>query len=199
NNLNIQVCKDSYYYQRIPRSKSYYIRELEAGNISKNWFYILSENFYKFSDEIKELILNYNYRHYDNNTGLSNIMKTISNKKDIFNNNMLNLSYDEAYKKFNISDNIFDLYWCGVYCINKNDFNNANLYFQKAQSLGLMHWSMYHYLLCSMYMPGLDANFEELFHNVRYFSPQKNNNVESMKRFLYRVRNKAIRVIKGLS
>ena len=102
-------------------------------------------------------------------------------------------------KIFNISDNIFDLYWCGVYCINKNDFNNANLYFQKAQSLGLMHWSMYHYLLCSMYMPGLDANFEELFHNVRYFSPQKNNNVESMKRFLYRVRNKAIRVIKGLS
>ncbi len=197
NNLNIQVCKEAYYYQRIPRSKSYYIRELEAGNISKNWFYILSENLYKFSDEIKELILNYDYRNYDNNTGLKNIMTVINNSQNIFNENMLAIDCEEAYKKLNSSNNTFDLYWCGVYSLNKKNLNNANLYFQKAQRLGLNNWSMYHYLLSSMYEVKLDINFNELFDNIKYFSPQKRDKIENIIRFLYRVRNKLIRILKG--
>ncbi len=197
NNLNIQVCKESFYYQRIPRAKSYYIRELEAGNISKNWFYILSENLYLFSDEIKNIVLNYDYKSYDNNTGLKNIMTLINSSKNIFDVSMLGLDYNSAYEKLKSSNKIFDLYWCGVYCTNQKDFNTANIFFKKAQSLGLNNWSMYHYLISSMYEIKIDINYKELFSNILYFSPQKRDSRENIKRFFYRVRNKLIRILKG--
>ena len=197
NNLDIQVCKESFYYQRIPRTKSYYIRELESGNISKNWFYILSENLYLFSDKIKDMVLEYNYKFYDNNTGLKNIMTEINSSKNIFDTSMEGLDYNSAYERLKSSNKVFDLYWCGVYCINQKDFNTANIFFTKAQSFGLNNWSMYHYIISSMYEVKIDSDFKELFSNMLYFSPQKRDNIENMKRFFYRVRNKLIRIIKG--
>jgi len=197
NNLNIQVCKDAYYYQRIPQKKSNYIRQLEAGNVSKNWFYILSENFYKFSDEVKELILNYDYKSYHNNTGLKNIILDLYKCQNKFDRQMLSSNYSEAYNSISKSEKPYDLFWCGVYDISNKDFNRANVMFNKAQQNGWTHWAIYHLLVSNLYVRNVNIDYDELFENMKYFSPRKRTDFENFMRFISRVKNKLIRMVKG--
>ena len=152
NNLKIQVCKDAFYYQRIPIQKSYYVREIEAGNLSKNWFYILNENLYKFSETIQKIILQYDYKKYDNNTSLKNISKEIKKHENIFNINMLKLNDDQAYSILKLKNDTTSQYWAGIYSINKNNYSNAHVHFNNAQKLGFNGWQLYHYQLSSLYL-----------------------------------------------
>jgi len=61
NLAKIRVSKYQLYFQRLPKTPSYYIRESRSGNSNKNWFYILFEFLYKFNEETRELILSYDY------------------------------------------------------------------------------------------------------------------------------------------
>lgn len=197
NNFKIGVCKDAYYFQRIPKEKSYYIRELEAGNISKNWFYILSENLYKFSDGTKKMILNYDYKKYGNNTGFENIMQKVSEVEDMFDKAMKDKDYVSAYKRLENSDDALGQYWCGVNALNRLDYNLTTRHFQKVLSLGCVHWSVYHYLLIPLYTLRVQSDYEEIFSDLIYFSPKEKSSMETIKKLLFRVGYKIKRMLRG--
>ena len=146
NGFRVTVCKEAFYYQRIPPVKSYYVREFDAGNISKNWFLILADNLYKLTDDIKSLIVEYDCLEYRNNTATSNLFHEVIKHKELLDPEREGMSYEDARNILRSSDNKFDVFWLALDSINSGDLSLAVTYFKKAQGCGFSHWSLYYFI-----------------------------------------------------
>jgi glycosyltransferase involved in cell wall biosynthesis len=64
NGLSAYTCPEAYDLHRVSFSRSYYIREYESGKINYNWVSVLEEFLYLFDDDVKRMILSYDFKDY---------------------------------------------------------------------------------------------------------------------------------------
>ncbi len=159
NKLKIILGDYQIYYQRIPRTPSYYVREAKAGNIGKNWFYIFSESLYKFSPSTREKILSFQFsdpKFLAQGRHLFNELVTLSYEENIFSNEGLSFSDDEAYDVYKDCADETLKAWCVIYDFRKGRIETA---FQKLNALmHLDYQKKLLYPLLSNYLNKLSAD-----------------------------------------
>jgi len=159
NKLKIILGDYQIYYQRIPRAPSYYAREANAGNIGKNWFYIFSESLYKFSPSTREKILSFHFsdpKLLAQGRHLFNELVTLSYEENIFSNEGLSFSDEEAYEVYKDCMDETLKAWCVIYDFRKGRNETA---FQKLNTLmHLDYRKKLLYPLLSNYLNRLSAD-----------------------------------------
>lgn len=128
NNKKIKVGNTVLYYQRIPLRPSYYVREAKAGNINRNWFYVFLECLYKFSPQIRRMILEFpfaNPRELAKGHHLFNVLADQSAKSDIFSKESIDLDDQQAYLLYKNSQDSCLSAWCFFYEVNSGLYENA--------------------------------------------------------------------------
>jgi glycosyltransferase involved in cell wall biosynthesis len=129
NNKKIHVCDFQIYHQRLPRKPSYYIREMRAGNLNKNWFYILFEHLYKFSPEIRDWILNYPVSDpvlLAKGQNMFTELTKIASNKNIFCVNGVKFNDDQAYDEYKTAHDELLNVWCLSYEMNQGVVKNIS-------------------------------------------------------------------------
>lgn len=124
----IYVCDFQMYHQRLPKKPSYYIREMKAGNLNKNWFFIFFEHLYKFNAATRIWILNYSVHDpFLLAKGQNMFTELINNtaSRNIFCTHGVKLSDAEAYEEYISSSDELLRAWCLVYDINRGNLKNV--------------------------------------------------------------------------
>lgn len=190
NNLKAQVMKDAFYYQRLPKQESYYIREVKAGNISKNWLYIYLDNFYKLSPNIKELVINYPYSDFDFNNSETNLPNTVLNSSKIYNESMLEVDYQTAQNLLINSEDKYDHLWLAIRALNLANYQLMMEHSKRALELGCSPWILFQLSLTPFYSSGSFKYESGLFNQLDFFSKRSRNNKEKFFSIASRAKNK---------
>jgi len=77
----VYFCRDTLFYHRQAHKKSYFQRVYESGQFSKNFYFILEDIFYLFSDKTREAIIAYDI-FKNSSLQEDNILKLISRMAD---------------------------------------------------------------------------------------------------------------------
>jgi hypothetical protein len=128
NSIKVYVSDIQFYYQRLPTKPSYYVREMKAGNVNKNWFFIFIECLYKFNYENRRLIMEYPYSDPFMLAKGINIYDELANRQaeeSIFDSAHLSLSDLQAYELLRDSSDITIQAWCFVYEIKMKRYEQA--------------------------------------------------------------------------
>lgn len=111
----VYVANFPFYYQRLPSKPSYYIRELRAGNVNRNWFFIFIECLYKFSPKVRADILSFPYSEPRQLARGQHLFHELANRaehEDIYCLESLSLSPKEAYSQYDQSLSPELQIWC---------------------------------------------------------------------------------------
>lgn len=195
NNLKAEVMKDAFYFQRLPKSDSYYIREVRAGNISKNWFYIYLDNLYKFNEAAKDLIVNYPYLNFDWNNSEINLPNELKKRSTILSDRMLDIDYQQAEKALSDSQDKYDHLWLAGRGLNLKNHQLSTEHLKRAQELGCHQWPLLQIALAPLYTTGSFAYEMGLFNQLDFFSKRQRNQTEKIKSLISRIKNKIKRMI----
>jgi glycosyltransferase involved in cell wall biosynthesis len=128
NNKKIMVGESVMYFQRLPLTASYYMREARAGNANRNWFYIFYECLYKFSPHIRKLILEFPYADpslLGKGRHLFNVLADQSSQEDFYCPESVDLDEESAYRKYSGSDDLSLSMWCFGYEIKHQYYDVA--------------------------------------------------------------------------
>lgn len=190
NNLRVKVMKDAFYYQRLPKKDSYYIREVNAGNISKNWFYIFLDNLYKFNESVKEIVVSYPFQDPSWNNSEINLINHIKKQPNILNPANAIVTYAEAEKIFQGSNNKFDQLWMASRFSNLKIYDKSVKHSMLAAELGMPAWIVMQLLISPLYLSGYFRYEENLFNRLDFFSKRKMKLSEKISVFKSRVKRK---------
>ena len=171
NNKKILVGSSFMYYQRLPLQPSYYSREARAGNINRNWFYIFFECLYKFSPEIRKLILNFPYSDpvlLAKGHHLFNALADQFFVGDIYSDEAINLDDQEAYHLYVKSDDYSLSAWCLGYELRHQNYDLAFKRF-KGADFPMNSLRIFYQLIAELFGSKLSAQKVEEF---RYFFTQ---------------------------
>ncbi len=142
NDLSAYVCPNSVYLHRINYNKSYYMREYESGKLNLNWFFVLIEHLYLFSDDVKKIILTFNINSDDN------IVETIIHHGTFLANNYRTLvrrNIKQNIRKMIVSSDIHNLdpyeaLWMANILLNQRQYERAKKYFEIANGRNIDSW-----------------------------------------------------------
>ena len=172
NGLVAYTCPETTYFHRVGFHRSYYIREYEAGKASHNWYSILEEYLFVFSEELQRQII-----EFDLNKGeVISLVEKSSNKfknnyKDLIRNNS-----KQEYKKLvegGVMDSGLDYFWIGSEKYRQKKYSEAITWLIKSIEAGLNQEKIYFKLFDSLCQ----------INNISYSEMQKK--INSM--FNYRV------------
>lgn len=172
NRKKIITCNFQIYHQRRPVKPSYYVREMRAGRLNKNWLLIFLESFYKFDISIRNWILKY---PIDNPFMLAkdvNLFTKLINMNNIFCVNNLYLNDASAYENYKNSPDETLMAWCLIYEIKSGQVDKAfsKIYLIKNKSIKNM---IIYYFLSSVTKFSIDREdskkIEYLFFETRSF------------------------------
>lgn len=129
NNMKIEVSEFPFYYQRLPDKPSYYIREVQSGNVNRNWFYIYMEWLYKFKSDVRWWILNYPCADSRRLARGNNLFHELANRVDIsqiFCTRGLSMNSDEAYDFYDTVNGDSTIQaWCAYKDFIRGDLSKA--------------------------------------------------------------------------
>ncbi len=128
NSIKIYVSDIQFYYQRLPTKPSYYIREMKAGNVNKNWFFIFIECLYKFNYKNRKLIIEYPYSDpflLAKGNNIYDKLVSLQAEESIFDSAYMSLSDSQAYEALKDSSDITLQAWCFVYEIKMKMYDQA--------------------------------------------------------------------------
>jgi glycosyltransferase involved in cell wall biosynthesis len=138
NGLVAYTCPGTIYMHRVNHSRSYYIREYEAGRTSENWMKIFEEFFFLFSATVQEKLVKMNLQSND-----SLPLEMLKAEEDRFTKsykNLLSPHIKEKYRKQLLKRkkvSKFDFYWLGVQAYALGQYKKAIEYFLSALEQGL--------------------------------------------------------------
>lgn len=128
NQLNLVVGDSTLYFHRLPAKPSYYIREARAGNINRNWFYILLDCLYKFSPDVRKLLLEFDYSDPVLPAQGRHVFKVLSDKRDagnVFSQEGLLHDDASAYEAYTDSSDATLQAWCASIDLRRNDLERC--------------------------------------------------------------------------
>ncbi len=150
NGLTAYTCPDAVYYHRVNYHESYYLREASAGRINWNWLLIFDEYLYLFQDEVKSRILESELYPWPGRPEPANLLNVVvqENQKYVSNyQDLIHFGRDEVAAHFESSDDRFQQYWVGTYCVSKARYKEALLHFTRALELGFDYRIIYYKML----------------------------------------------------
>ncbi len=132
NGLIAYTCPETIYYHRVNAGRSYYVREYESGKISYNWFKILEEFLFLFSEPVKHALLMFdvyaNTSHQDSIMGLIRRYRTEEKIEKLYAPEYRQYIQPHIFAKvreylLNKSNpDQYDLYWLGLMAQRDGDF-----------------------------------------------------------------------------
>lgn len=170
--LKIHVANFPFYYQRLPTKPSYYIRELRAGNVNRNWFYVFIECLYKFSPQVRADIISFPYaepRQLARGHNLFHVLANRAEHENIFCSESLFLSPKEAYREYDHSLSSELQIWCLCEDLKAGDMMKALARIKRVQMHPYAARAIYP-LLGQFLAGNFNANYLDDFY---YFFGQK--------------------------
>lgn len=170
---NILISSSHLYYQRIPKTPSYYLREARAGNVNKNWFFIFFESLYKFDSLTRELILNFDFSNpveIAKGNHIFNVLASISETKSIFDETSFLMNDIQAYQFYKDSSDFTLQVWCIFYEINQGFYRKG---FDRYKSIKahLKNYRVLYPLLSEFF--GNKMSDEDISDLIYFFSKEK--------------------------
>ena len=130
--LSAYTCPDSVYYHRVDFHESYYLREYARGMLNWNWFCVLEEHLYLFSDEVKAAILASDLFAVPGRPAPQSLRNLVEGKKGIFApdyRRLVQLGRNGVARRYTRSADKFMQYWLGVNSHSRGDYSRQSITF----------------------------------------------------------------------
>ncbi len=147
NDLIAYTCPDTTYLHRTNFYKSYYLREVQQGNFSSNWFKIIEEYLFLFNDKTKSWLLNYDTHNPYDRLSIASLSSNelIENYKELIAKNAKEYYSNILANKNDLNE--FESYWLGSELLKKEKYEEAAINFRRSIKLGLKSIILYEKLL----------------------------------------------------
>lgn len=148
--LAAYVCPEAVYYHRVGLPRSYYKREQLAGKINWNWFNILDEFIYLFSDETKSQLLQHDLFELPGKPAPEELLRIVRGARGIYDphhKRLLRMGPDRVAREFAHANDPFKQYWLGNFHRLKKNHAKALAHYSRAIGLGFNYRSVFFRML----------------------------------------------------
>jgi glycosyltransferase involved in cell wall biosynthesis len=176
NGLVAYTCSQATYYHRVGLAKSNYRREQQAGRLNWNWFNVLDEFQYVFSDRVRTKLLQHHLFETPHRAAGEPISSLVIGKKAIYSPNLerlVRLGPSRIAREYHGSRNPYDQYWLGNFHRLAGKFGRALDHYSRALSLGLKERAVYFRMLqTELALAGDERPAQEMLSELsRYSAP----------------------------
>lgn len=157
----VYICKDTVFYHRqMPSAGSYFEREYDNGNFSKNYYFIIEEILEKLTIEAQKAIILFDiFKRSSMKDNLLNELKNLHVAGKLFNKKDDKNQQGELSKP-DIEEKPYLLYIEAIKAYMDRDFNKSLSITTQAIGLGLnSKLIFYHMLRCAVGISGIHPNF----------------------------------------
>jgi hypothetical protein len=148
--MSAYTCPDTVYFHRVEFHESYYLREHARGMLNWNWFCVLEEHLYLFSDEIKAAILANDLFAVPGKAEPPSLRALLERNRNIYApdyRRMVKLGRHGVARRYARSADKFLQYWLGVDAYSKGRHSAAINHFRNALRAGFDYRIIYYRLL----------------------------------------------------
>jgi glycosyltransferase involved in cell wall biosynthesis len=148
--LSAYTCPDTVYFHRVEFHESYYLREYARGMLNWNWFCVLEEHLYVFSDTVKDAILSSDLFAVPGRPAPRPLRSVVEDKANIYAPNyrrLVSLGREAAARRFARSPDKFMQYWVGVHAYSTGAYAAAIDHFRNALRGGFNYRVIYQRML----------------------------------------------------
>jgi glycosyltransferase involved in cell wall biosynthesis len=202
--LSAYTCPDTVYFHRVEFHESYYLREYARGMLNWNWFSVLDEHLYVFSDKVKAEILASDLFAAPGKPAPRPVRSLLEGKRNIYAPNyrkLIALGRDGVARRLARSPDKFMQYWLGGYAFSKGSYSAAIDHFRNALRAGFNYRIIYHkMLLAALRLSGREiSGTDSLRELLLYSQPYPEDELPLHHRIvLYALRNRLTRTPAGI-
>jgi hypothetical protein len=172
--LTAYTCPETRYYHRVEVPNSYYMREYAAGMINWNWFCVLDEHIYVFTNAVKAKLLASDLFAVPGRPDPPPLWNLTTDPKRIFTPSyrlLIGLGPEAVARRLERSRDMFDQYWLGGYCLSRRSYRRAMRHFEEALARGFNYRIIYlKVLMASLQLSGRAISSQECLKELALYS-----------------------------
>ncbi len=148
--LTAYTCPETTYFHRVEFHESYYLRESARGMLNWNWFCVLDEHLYVFSDRVKSQILESDLFRGRGKPEPPSLLGLVAGREHVYAPNyrtFVRLGRDGTAHRLGRSPDKYAQYWLGSYFFSKGSYVRSINHLRNALSAGFQHRIIYYRML----------------------------------------------------
>lgn len=176
NGLDAYTCTQATYYHRVGLPRSYYRREQRAGRLNWNWFNVLDEFQYVFTDRVRKKLLQHDLFEGPGRATGAPVSSLVIGKKAIYSpglKKLIRLGPSKVAREYRLSRNPYDQYWLGNFHRLAGRYRRALDHYSHALTLGLKERAVFFRMLqTGLALAGDERPTQEMLDELsRYSGP----------------------------